>query len=80
MTDWELDDDGYKSRPQNGDPVGGDFDDIVVDEDFERLEKAVQELVERFAEFNNKLTNMANKLEEHMKEPDAHNPAMLYKK
>lgn len=65
MTDWELDD---------------DFEEDFVDEDFERLEKAVKELVERFAEFNNKLTNMANKLEEHMKEPDAHNPAMLYKK
>jgi hypothetical protein len=27
-----------------------------------------------------KLVNLANKLDEHMKERDAHNPAMMYRK
>jgi hypothetical protein len=56
-----------------------DFDDIAVDPDFERLEKAVQELLEKYADQENRLRNMANQLEGHMKAPDAHNPAILYK-
>jgi len=57
-----------------------DFDDIQVDEDFERLEKAVQELLEQFANQEERLRNMANKLEEHMNEKDAHHVALLGKK
>ena len=57
-----------------------DFDDIVVEENFDNLSKAVEELLERFAEFNNKLINLANKLEDHLHEPDAHNAAIVNRK
>jgi len=57
-----------------------DFDDIVVDPDFERMEKAVQELLEKYADQENRLRNMANQLEEHLSTPDAHNPGILRKK
>jgi len=34
----------------------------------------------QIADLSFKLVNLANKLEEHMKEADAHNPAMMHKK
>jgi uncharacterized protein (UPF0335 family) len=39
----------------------------------ERLESALNKLAEQVA-------NLANKLEEHMTEPDAHNPGVVRKK
>ena len=46
----------------------------------DRLGKAVQELLEKYADQENRLRNMANQLEEHLSTPDAHNPGMIYKK
>ena len=43
------------------------------DEDFIKLEKAVEELA-------NKVVNLAVKLEGHMSEADAHNPGVMRKK
>ena len=40
---------------------------------YDLLEEALEKLA-------NKVVNLANKLEEHMKEPDSHNPAMMGKK
>ena len=42
--------------------------------------KSVEQLLSDFADLNVKVVNLANKLEEHMKEADAHNPAMMHKK
>ena len=45
----------------------------VIDEKIERLDSALSKLVDQVA-------NLANKLDEHLKEPDSHNPAMMSKK
>jgi len=41
---------------------------------------AVEKAIEKLSELNIKVVNLANKLDAHLKEPDAHNPSMLYKK
>ena len=41
---------------------------------------ALEKLLSEVADLNVKVVNLANKLEEHMKEADAHNPAMMHKK
>ena len=43
-------------------------------------DQALGALLEQVKELSIKVGNLANKLEEHMNKPDAHNPAMLYKK
>lgn len=42
--------------------------------------KAAEAAVEQLSELNIKVVNLANKLEEHLKEIDAHHPAMMGKK
>lgn len=42
--------------------------------------KAIEELLAKFSELTLKVTNLANKLDEHIKEADAHNPGFMYKK
>ena len=42
--------------------------------------EALEKLLEQVSELNIKVVNLANKLEDHMKESDAHNPAMMHKK
>ena len=49
------------------------WEDIDPDEDFVKLEETVESLA-------NQVRNLANKLEEHMYKPDAHNPGILRKK
>lgn len=46
----------------------------------ETADKAVEAAVEQLSELNIKVVNLANKLEEHLKEIDAHHPAMMGKK
>ena len=46
----------------------------------ETTRKSVEQLLSDFADLNVKVVNLANKLEDHMKESDAHNPAMMHKK
>ena len=43
-------------------------------------ERAVKEVLDRCADIEVKMVNLANKLDEHLKERDAHNPAMMHKK
>ena len=57
-----------------------EFDEIFDYPEIDQLEKAVQELLEKYADQENRLRNMANQLEEHLSTPDAHNPGMIYKK
>ena len=45
-----------------------------------RLHVAVEKLMSEVADLGVKVVNLANKLEDHMKEADAHNPAMMHKK
>ena len=42
--------------------------------------EALEKLLEQVSELNVKVVNLANKLDEHIKEPDCHNPAFMYKK
>ncbi len=42
-------------------------------------DKASEKAIEQLSELNIKVVNLANKLAEHMRERDAHNPAMMYK-
>ena len=42
-----------------------------------KAEEAVDIMVQKLADFDIRLINMANKLEEHLLTPDAHNPAMV---
>ena len=57
-----------------------DFCQVPEHPEIDQLEKAVQELLEKYADQENRLRNMANQLEEHLGTPDAHNPGMIYKK
>ena len=57
------------------------------DEDFIKLEKAVESLLEKFADQEasrrdqeERLRNMANKLDGHLNTPDAHNPGVMRRK
>ncbi len=53
------------------------FDEIVEHEEPNSTDKAVEELLSKVTDLTLKVTNLANKLEEHMDEPDAHSPPML---
>ena len=44
------------------------------------VEKAVEAAVEQLSDLNIKVVNLANKLDEHLKEVDAHHPALMGKK
>ena len=52
----------------------------AVKDAIEQLQGAADDILGQIADLNVKVVNLANKLEEHMKEPDAHNPAMIHKK
>ena len=41
------------------------------------IDKGFEAVTQKLAEFEIRLVNMANKLDEHMKVPDAHNPATI---
>ena len=47
---------------------------------YDDTKEILEKLLSDFADLNVKVVNLANKLEEHMKEADAHNPAMMHKK
>ena len=51
-----------------------------VGRDLAENRKAIEELLEKYADQENRLRNMANQLEEHLGTPDAHIPGMIYKK
>ena len=59
--------------------IGGEEpdEDHFVDADFVRLEADVQGLLVKWADTEKRLRNLANELERHKNEPDAHNPGML---
>jgi len=42
--------------------------------------KALEKLLSEVTDLNVKTVNLANKLEDHMKEADAHNPGFMHKK
>ena len=44
------------------------------------FDTALEKLLSEVADLNVKVVNLANKLDEHIKEPDAHNCAMMHKK
>ena len=44
------------------------------------VEKAIEADLEQLSELNIKVVNLANKLDEHLKEVDAHHPALMGKK
>ena len=46
----------------------------------ETTRKSVEQLLSDFADLNVKVVNLANKLEEHINEADAHNPGYMAKK
>ena len=48
--------------------------------DISKLQEGVDQLLAKFTEQEERLRNMANKLEEHMKERDAHNPGTMGRK
>ena len=50
-----------------------------VDE-VQELRENLEKLQKTFSNQEDKLRNMANKLEEHLREPDAHNPGVMRKK
>ena len=57
------------------------LDDIYrLQNEQKTIKKSLEQLLSDFADLNVKVVNLANKLEEHMKESDAHNPAMMHKK
>ena len=51
-----------------------------MDDDLTALVESVQDLLEKWSDTEKRLRNLANKLEVHMLEPDAHNPGMLRRK
>ena len=53
---------------------------MMSEDTYKTIRESVEQLLSDFADLNVKVVNLANKLEDHMKEPDAHNPAMMHKK
>ena len=49
-------------------------------DEVQELREIVEALQTLFSNQEAKLLNMANKLEEHLREPDAHNPGVMRKK
>ena len=57
------------------------LDDIYrLQNEQKTIKKSLEQLLSDFADLNVKVVNLANKLEDHLKESDAHNPAMMHKK
>lgn len=58
-----------------------DLDEIPWDEEpkekTDTIDKGFEAIMEKLADQEIRLVNMANKLEEHMREPDAHNCATI---
>lgn len=52
---------------------------MISTERMETVEKAVEAAVEQLSELNIKVVNLANKLDEHLKERDAHHAALIGK-
>ena len=52
----------------------------MSEETYKTIRESVEQLLSDFADLNVKVVNLANKLEDHLKEADAHNPAMMHKK
>ena len=50
------------------------------DDEDNDIESILESVLSQIADLNVKVVNLANKLEEHLKEADAHNPAMMHKK
>ena len=53
---------------------------MMSEDTYKTIRESVEQLLSDFADLNVKVVNLANKLEDHMKEADAHNPAMMHKK
>jgi hypothetical protein len=56
------------------------YDGKIIKEAIEQLQSVADDIISQIADLNVKVVNLANKLEEHMNEADAHNPAMMHKK
>ena len=41
--------------------------------------RVLEKTIDALSELHTKVVNLANKLDEHLKSPDAHNPAFMYK-
>jgi len=52
----------------------------MSEETYKTIRESVEQLLSDFADLNVKVVNLANKLDEHIKEPDAHNPGFMHKK
>ena len=50
------------------------------DDEDNDIESILESVLSQIADLNVKVVNLANKLDEHIKEPDCHNPAFMYKK
>ena len=57
---------------------------VVIEEEIEEVKEtqdvqdlALESMLERVSELNIKVVNLANKLDRHLHERDAHNPAIL---
>ena len=53
---------------------------VSLEKNVANHEKAIGEFLEKYAGFEERLRNMANKLEEHINTPDSHNPGIMSKK
>ena len=53
---------------------------MMSEDTYKTIRESVEQLLSDFADLNVKVVNLANKLEDHLKESDAHNPAMMHKK
>lgn len=51
-----------------------------MSEEYKTIRESLEKLLSDVADLNVKIINLANKLDEHLKERDAHNPAMMHKK
>ena len=57
------------------------LDDLeAVQNTLDLQDQALGSLLEKVEELNNKVVNLANKLEDHLNERDAHNPAIMRSK
>ena len=48
-----------------------------IKEKTDTIDRGFEAVTQKLADFEILLINMANKLDEHMSEPDAHNPAVI---
>jgi hypothetical protein len=60
-----------------------EIEDAVIEDIGEKTDtviKGFEAMTQKLADFEIRLVNMANKLDDHMHEADAHHPAMLGRK